>query len=230
MQWLCEPCSQKKDMTPTAHVEVALEGIAKMLKAMGERMERIEEQCSQKSIEERIEEAVEKKVRDYMKDNEEKERKKLNIIVYNLPESSKDSPDDKKQEDLDKVRGMIEKITDVPKTDVTEPVRLGKIQIGQSAKPRLLRLKVKTEEQKIKIIREARNLNKGVTAVKDRIFINHDTTFRERERVKELKTELKRRAEDGERDLVIDHRELRIVRRSPGPDSASKVGTGTGGH
>ena len=41
---------------------------------------------------------------------------------------------------------LVSKITDVPGADIDEPMRLGQIQIGHYARPRLLRMVVRTDD------------------------------------------------------------------------------------
>ena len=80
-------------------------------------------------------------------------KRKLNIIVANLPESRERSVEERKRDDTDRVRQLVSKITDVPLGDIDEPIRLGLIYIGNNARPRLLRMVVKSVESKEKIMR-----------------------------------------------------------------------------
>ena len=185
-----------------------------MLRALSERLDRLEGRFTQKDLDKKIEEVVGKKVQEYMEEAEEKDKRKLNIIVSNLPESSKETLEERREEDRTRVGELVERISDVPKEDIVNPVRLGQVQVGSKARPRLLRLEVKTEEAKKNIMRNVSKLNTGMTEAKDRIYINNDNTPRERERIKELKQELKTRTDSGETDLMIDYRGFRIVKRS----------------
>jgi hypothetical protein len=128
----------------------------------------------------------------------EREKRKLKIIVANLPESEKETVDDRKTEDRDRVRQLVMKIVDETEAqEVDNPVRLGQLQIGRNAKPRLLRMTLKNEETKKKIMRNVASLNKNVPP-KDRVYINDDSTPKEREKIKKLVTELKTRTSNGE--------------------------------
>ena len=140
-----------------------------------------------------------------------KEKRKLNIIVANLPESRKGSVEERKRDDTDRVRQLVSKITDVPLGDIDEPIRLGQIYIGNNARPRLLRMVVKSVESKEKIMRNVYGLNDGVP-FDQRIYINNDNTPQERAKYKAQKEEMIVRKDNGERDLVI--RNLKIVHRN----------------
>ena len=63
-----------------------------------------------KEVERKIEEVVERKVKGYMEESEEKEKRKLNIIVCNLPESPAESPEERKNDDQERVRDLVGKI------------------------------------------------------------------------------------------------------------------------
>ena len=140
-----------------------------------------------------------------------KEKRKLNIIVANLPESREGSVEERKRDDTDRVRQLVSKITDVPLGDIDEPIRLGQIYIGNNARPRLLRMVVKSVESKEKIMRNVYGLNDGVP-FDQRIYINNDNTPQERAKYKAQKEEMIVRKDNGERDLVI--RNLKIVHRN----------------
>ena len=129
-----------------------MDSILKVLTSLHARLDRLEDTQNEnlREVERKIEEVVEGKVKEYMEENEEKEKRKLNIIICNLPESPAESPEERKNEDPERVRDLVGKISDVQRSEVNNPVRLGKIQIGKNAKPRLLRMVVKTVEAKRK--------------------------------------------------------------------------------
>ena len=58
-------------------------------------------------------------------------------------------------------------------------------------------------------------LNKHVMEGKDRIYVNNDTTKKEREQIKSLKAELNQRKSDGETNLRIDYKASKIVKFTP---------------
>ena len=63
--------------------------------------------------------------------------------------------------------------------DLTNPIRLGPKNIGN--KPRLMKITVKTEETKKKILSNVSRLNNSKTDPRKRIYINQDYTNKERE-------------------------------------------------
>ena len=68
----------------------------------------------------------------------------------------------------------------MPENEIDNPVRLGQVRVGKNSKPRLLRLEMKSEKSKKSIMKTVYQLNKGVTDVTKRIYINNDNTSKER--------------------------------------------------
>ena len=123
-----------------------------------------------------------------------------------------DTVEERRREDSEKVKHLVKKITNIEGGDLRDPIRLGPILIGQNVRPRLLRMVVRTEEVKAELMRNVYRLNEGVEFA-DRVYINQDSTPRERNKYKTLKVEMMRRVVEGEADLVI--RNLQIVKRRP---------------
>ena len=98
--------------------EAKLDVLTKLLQDMVERLEKLETANGGKSIDEKIEAAVERKMTHVLEEAKEKEKRKHNIIVVNLPESLKRTPEERKREDEEKVRELIGKVTDVPRGEM----------------------------------------------------------------------------------------------------------------
>ena len=109
----------------------------------------IEEGNTREALENKIEEMVDKKLHGAMNEVGVKEKRKLNIIVSNLPESTGDKPEERKREDVERVCKLIKKSLCDGKP-VDNPAHLGQIQVGKNSKPRLLKLTVMNEETKEK--------------------------------------------------------------------------------
>ena len=188
IQWFCVECREndREGIEPKSRLAAKMDSILKVLSSLHARLDRLEDTQNEslREVERKIEEVVEGKVKEYMEEKEEKEKRKLNIIICNLPESPAKSPEERKNDDQERVRDLVVKISDVQRSEVNNPVRLGKIQVGKNAKPRLLRMVVKTVEAKKKIMQNVRELGKHVMKGENRIYINNDTTKKEREQIK----------------------------------------------
>ena len=115
---------------------------------MVERLEKLEKANGEKSIDEKIEAAVERKMTHVLDEVKEKEKRKPNIIVVNLPESLERTPKERKREDEERVSELIGKVPDVARSEIGDPIRLGPIRIGKNPRPTLFRMVLRTEEAK----------------------------------------------------------------------------------
>ena len=210
--WQCNKCINDGGAgnVQATRADVKLDRLLNMFQDMIQRMEKIEGAQMGKSIDQKIEEAVDRKMTEVMDETKEKEQRKLNIIIANLPESNVGTYEEKRREDRDKVKHLVGRITDLPEVELGEAFRLGPVQIGHNVRPRLIKMVIRSEESKSEIMRNVYRLNDGIE-FENRVYINNDSTPRERTKYRELKVELLRRVAEGETDLVI--RNLQIVKR-----------------
>ena len=205
MWWVCEKCRDSDRVEAgKSRLEVKVDNLMQMFTTLTARLLEVEQNRTDKvkEIDEKIEEKVEKKVNEVFEETREREKRKLNVVLVNISESDEETAEARKQDDLEKVAKIVSKVTDVTKADFSDPVRLGARQIGQNSRPRILRVTVKSEEVKKRVMTNASKLNEGVAEPKKRVYINHDRTVREREDFRKLREELERRKRE-EPDLVI---------------------------
>lgn len=222
--WKCENCRHKgTDVQDSSRLETKVDRMMEMMVALTERLLNLEKDKQGESLDEK----VEAKVKQAFEELNEKNKRKLNLIVVNVPENEGENAEDRNQKDLDAVSRLVERTTDVLKSELCSSVRLGAKSIG--LKPRMLRVTVSSEEAKRKILSGARKLNEGVKDPKKRIYFNQDRTPKEREDFKKLRAELEeRRKEDS--DLIIrggkivkgPNREEGKNATKKGPDSDSE--------
>lgn len=129
-----------------------------------------------------------------------------------MPDSSKETLEERKKEDSGRVKKLVQKVSDIPEDAVGHPVRLGQIHVGRNSRPRLLRMEIKSEEEKRKLMKNVYHLNTERTDPTKKIYINNDSTSKERDQFHILREEMKRRREEGENDLVI--RGVKILKRT----------------
>ena len=106
-------------------------------------------------------------------EQQEKERRQLNIVMHNIEESLSVSPQERKQHDIEKVTSIVDKYLAV-KCSVKNAVRLGKRQ--QGIKPLLLKVTLASIQEK-KSREELANLNKDGRKfmIKNRIIVQRGT-------------------------------------------------------
>lgn len=131
----------------------------------------------------------------------DKDRRKLNVVVHNLPESESDN---QAVDDAAKFQNIIkEELKLIVKS--TKAFRVGK----RGERPRLLIVSLENMETKLEVLKLASQLRKSPTW--SNIYVTKDMTWKEREELRKAKAELARRRENGEENLMI--KGLKVVKR-----------------
>ena len=79
--------------------EAKLDVLTKLLQDTVERLEKLEKANGEKSIDEKIEAAVKRKMTHVLEEAKEKEKRKHNIIVVNLPSLERTSEERKREDE-----------------------------------------------------------------------------------------------------------------------------------
>ena len=127
--------------------------------------------------------------------NEEKEtaKRRLNLIIHNVSESTQEDGLARKQEDINKVSSIFQQYLNVSLT-ITKANRLGK----RSEKPRLLKFTVSSESEKASILRNISKLrNENNPDDINNIYITPDLTPKEQAANKALRLQLKELNKNG---------------------------------
>ena len=138
----------------------------------------------------------------------ERERRKCNVVVHNLPESQTESSKARLDEDIRNVMDIIKDELHIY-ARVVSAFRVGQ---RQRDRPRLLIVKFETEASKWDVVRYARHLQHSHKW--SNIYINPDLTKDERQAGKQLRQELDQRRKNGEKDLVIRNKKIIQVKGS----------------
>jgi len=105
-----------------------------------------------------------------LKEEKEKSKRRLNIILHNIPESDTDNVEVRKDHDTDTVKAIINQHSSIP-ASVLNVTRLGRKQ----SKPRLLRIMVASEQDKANILRNCVKIhNVKDPAYLGKVFITFD--------------------------------------------------------
>ena len=153
-------------------------------------------------------EQISEMVSSYINEEKEKSKRRLNVIVHNVIESTSEDPELRRKHDIDSVSSIFHKHLTVPAT-ITKAIRLGK----KSDRPRFLKVSVASESDKASIMRNCTKLhNVNLPSIVQKVFITLDLTPREQEVNKKLCAELKELNKDGNKSKI---KNLKIVQRSP---------------
>ena len=134
-------------------------------------------------------------VTDAMRKNEDIEKKKNNLVIFNVPETNDGSIEERKENEKEKMKKLPEVLeTD---TEICELRRIGKMQPNH---PRPLMVKFIDFSSKMLMLRSAKKLAK---VPRDsnfaRVFMQLDRTKLQQAENKKLVIELQRRRNNGEK-------------------------------
>lgn len=124
----------------------------------------------------------------------EKERRKNNLIIFNLKESNKSLP---KEEDEEKCRDLFRMLGTMD-TGIETVVRLGKRIVNRN-RPLLIKL---IQVRDIRLIMQAKSKLKKIDGFSN-VFIEKDLTLVEREKNKDLRKELYEKRDKGNAWYII---------------------------
>ena len=147
----------------------------------------------------------------------DKERRKLNVVVHNLPENDSMMVAERSKRDHDLFKDVIKEGLNII-INPTRSFRAGKM---MADKPRLLIVTLENEEVKSELLRMAPQL-RHLTTWK-RIYVTPDLSKKEREEGKKLREELVRRRQDGEENIMIKRGRIMKI---PVDDTAAERGQG----
>jgi hypothetical protein len=150
---------------------------------------------------------IETAINEAMREKDERESKKKNIILFNVAESKSKVIQNRVEHDVANVKELVDILEINP--DIKNMIRLGK---ADDSKVRPILLKLESEGQKEQFLSNAKKLGKlNHDDIRKKIVIKKDLTKFELEQERTLVRELKERRQKGE-ELFI--RNGRIVQRN----------------
>ena len=147
-----------------------------------------------KTVEQKMKDIEQNVAQNIMRKTEEKEeqdKRKHNLIIVQLPESTKEKKEEIQADDFNATHELLKKVTDdIEIEDISQPIRLGKK--DDKGRPRPVKITIKSMEKKSVIMRNYwKALNEKEKDTRKRIYINNDLTPIEREEEKALREKLK---------------------------------------
>ena len=134
-------------------------------------------------------------------EEEDRNRRKKNVIVFNLPESNKESISDQVIDDCEKLLLLLDGKVQLTENKIVQIFRIGN---KDMQKKRPMVVKCNSENTKWEILRASKNLKYlDQNHESFPIQISLDRTLRERQERKELYKELNNRLSSGEKDIMI---------------------------
>lgn len=150
--WYCNGC--KKAIPGVRKVLQAVSTIKESQDALNERIENIETKLH--DVHNQTDLSVDYKIEQAIYDFREREKRKTNVIIYNLPESKAEDGETKKTQEAE----SIKKVCDSAQVqfDIEHYIRLGEKKVGPNARPRPLKVVLQNDADKQKLIRNGMKL------------------------------------------------------------------------
>ena len=160
----------------------------------------------------------------------EREKRKNNIVLSNIPEPTGDNREDRSAHDLATVKSIINEFK-IQGVQIIRTVRLGKFN-PLNTRGRLVLAELADNSVKGRLLTTASKARQNSQLWKN-IYISPDLTPQQRLEGKQLRDELRRRRDNGERNLIIRHNKIvrdpksQMPQNNPQP-SASSSSNGNG--
>ena len=144
----------------------------------------------------------------------DRERRRVNLIVYNLEEPTVQSIAERSKLVSEKLAHLFQTEFHIGNVEVTKHIRLG---ILSQTRVRPVLITVPSVNARIAILRNASSLRKSENF--KNVYISSDMTVKEHGEAKQLIAELQRRRSQGECTLVIQRGKIITNIRNPPPAS-----------
>lgn len=154
-------------------------------------------------------------VQEVFDNSKEKDEKKNNLILFNLPETTSTDEIQSQTEDLQVVKEVLKHVNGgvlIQNFDESNVSRMGRKKTGEGNRPRAIKIQFTNVDKKMKILKNAKLLAQHDTFKK--LGLSTDKTEKEREEHKTRRREVSERNAKGE-DLII-YRD-KIMKRSERP-------------
>ena len=148
-----------------------------------------------------VQNAVRMELQEDKEEMEEINKRKNNIIIHGLRESSDADGNTRNLFDEEVVTDLLHELK-CDTVSVQEIIRLGKFEADKD-KPRPVKLVVSSEQQKEKVLYSTKNLKGRRDKGFDIVFLHQDLTVKQRKKRQALVQQLKARKESGETNLMI---------------------------
>lgn len=214
LTWTCRECNRgaKKIMCHIAKLSVRMtkhedrmDEMKSQLDVIESRTTPVEQQVTRSNVSEIVAEQI--------YECKERELRKANVIIHNMPESKKDKAEERQGDDINFTKSIANELS-IKDIQITSAIRIGK----KGDKPRLTKIVMSSVTQKRDLMKKAPDLRKSENDLMKKIFITPDQTQKAREESKKLRDELFRRKDAGEPDLIIQ--KGKIVKRGTPPVQA----------
>ena len=205
-QWYCKLCRSEIKQLDERIKTLAKENkeLKVRIQALEEKWELFKEELKEETVKctmERVSQEMEK----HLEEMEERSKRKNNIVLYNVPESTKEDSKERQTDDLVKCCDLFEGSLKVSDIRIEGVIRMGKKENGRK---RPLLVKLANEREKKSILANAKNLKGEENPWKKRVGISKDMTKKERDQDIKAREELKAKRAAGDQTWYIKNGKL----------------------
>jgi len=198
-KWPCDKCTSRIDelFENSRSLQCAILKLTEANEELKDRLDRVEDKLSGK---------VKLELSGAVNERADIERRKLNVLVYNLPETTTDTSTawdtpDEKGADIAAISTIIKEEMKIDlTTKITEVNRLGKknnLPVGKNQHPRVLKIVFNDISTKRDVLNQSKVLASSKDTANRSIFINPDLTESQRNIGKGLREEMWKLREEG---------------------------------
>ncbi len=206
--WCCDACRPevRQAIAKLEFIESKVEKVEEKLEewevVVNKRLKVLEERMEKKNKEEGEKlKIIQKKTQD-IEEEKEKDRRRDNLILYNIPESASQNIAERIRNDWESIKQIFErKGLQLDQKKFKNIYRLGREQTLGKTRPLLIRFV--SQEAKKEILKFCNDLKFLKENESIPIYYSMDLTVKEREERKKLVEELKRLKEKGQKNLGI---------------------------
>ena len=220
LKWFCKDCDSR--------IEELFEkskSLEKQTKVLQESMERVEKRLE--NVEAKVTGTVHKEINTAINERADIERRKMNLVIYNLPEEPKDTDSAwdtpaEVENDIQYISSIIEKELRVTMSEkgtakLINARRLGKKKTNSDSgkdngktkiNPRPLKITFSDLTTKREVLKRSKDLRNSDDTICRRIFVNPDLTEAQRANDKKLREEMWKIRETEQKNVIIRKGEI----------------------
>ena len=217
----CNQCRKESDQrgNKDAHIEAQnakIEKLSEMVQSISEQNQQILDLLKKEKnsvvevkIEETVQESIHTNIKELLDDHVQKDVKKNNLIIFNLPEAEEKGDGlSAESQDLAKVTEILnfidtEIITPEAELNVNSISRVGDTKSRDSTRPRPVKIEFPNQRPRNKALRNARNMKNFTKYPK--IGISNDKSEKEMKEDRTLRWKLAQHRKDGQDWTIFDN-------------------------
>ena len=214
---VCEKMEQMnrelQELRDTMNMEFRKQGTLDSIVAVEEKVTKLvatveKQRTDNHELRDCVQDAVRDKLQEDKDEVDDLQRRSTNIIIHGLREIPEEDSEARRKDEMDQLQEMLH-VTKSDDVSVQTMVRLGKYDASRQT-PRPVKVMFASEQQKNKVLSQAKNLQGN--RVFEKVYIQQDLTVKQRKKRRELVQQLVQRKAQGEVNLMIVRDQI-VVRR-----------------